>query len=354
MALVNEKARIISNENIYGALYIMKLESPVIAAALLPGQFVHMRLPGMPDHILRRPFSVFDVDSDVLEILYQVVGYGTDFMTTLVPGQICEVIGPVGNTWTPPADTHRALIVGGGVGAAPVYMLTKKLIAEGVETHVILGAQTKDALVCRPKYESVCGDVSNPNASVSSAGNASVACGSELPHGGSTRACAAEFSGDGIMPENCLAPANVFAPHEGTPTNESRLNFSVSAEAAEAAPAGATNTFPILQCATDDGSFGHAGFCTGPVEAALGISSGALVASELAAAYDYVAVCGPEPLMRAVVAAANTAGVPCQVSLEKRMACGVGACLSCVCETREGKKRVCVDGPIFDSAEVVW
>jgi dihydroorotate dehydrogenase electron transfer subunit len=90
------------------------------------------------------------------------------------------------------------------------------------------------------------------------------------------------------------------------------------------------------------------------VEAALGVSGGTLVAPELAAAYDYVAVCGPEPLMRAVVAAANTAGVPCQVSLEKRMACGVGACLSCVCETREGKKRVCVDGPIFDSAEVVW
>jgi NAD(P)H-flavin reductase len=364
MALVNEKARIISNENIYGALYIMKLESPAIAAALLPGQFVHMRLPGMPDHILRRPFSVFDVDSDVLEILYQVVGYGTDFMTTLMPGQTCEVIGPVGNTWTPPAGARRVLVVGGGVGAAPVYMLTKKLIAEGVETHVILGAQTKDALVCRPKYESICGDVSNPNGAAAAG------------EGVSARASAARICNPSDSIANSLAPANAFDPHasddgscqsevavasgapvgveEGCAATEGTPTGAPEAAGLEAVELGAVNTFPVLQCATDDGSFGHAGFCTGPVEAALGVSGGTLVAPELAAAYDYVAVCGPEPLMRAVVAAANAASVPCQVSLEKRMACGVGACLSCVCETREGKKRVCVDGPIFDSAEVVW
>ena len=72
------------------------------------------------------------------------------------------------------------------------------------------------------------------------------------------------------------------------------------------------------------------------------------------APYDYVACCGPEPLMKIVAGMAAEAGVPCEVSLEKRMACGVGACLSCVVDTVDGKKRACVDGPVFDARKVVW
>ena len=98
---------------------------------------------------------------------------------------------------------------------------------------------------------------------------------------------------------------------------------------------------PIV--ATDDGSLGYAGFCTEPVR------------EELARG-DYSAVycCGPTPLMRAVAAIAEEAGVPCWVSMEKRMACGVGACLSCVVETQAGKRRSCVDGPVFNAKELVW
>ena len=62
----------------------------------------------------------------------------------------------------------------------------------------------------------------------------------------------------------------------------------------------------------------------------------------------------PSPLMRIVARMAADAGVFCEVSLEKRMACGVGACLSCVVDTVDGKKRACVDGPVFDAAKVVW
>ncbi|MEG1197647.1 MAG: dihydroorotate dehydrogenase electron transfer subunit, partial [Raoultibacter sp.] len=70
--------------------------------------------------------------------------------------------------------------------------------------------------------------------------------------------------------------------------------------------------------------------------------------------YDYLACCGPEPLMRIVAKCAVDDGIPAQVSLERRMACGVGACLSCVVDTHSGKKRACVDGPVFDAQEVVW
>ena len=71
-------------------------------------------------------------------------------------------------------------------------------------------------------------------------------------------------------------------------------------------------------------------------------------------AYDFMAVCGPEPLMKIVAQMGAQNNVPTQVSMEKRMACGIGACLSCVVETHSGKRRSCVDGPIFNAEELVW
>jgi dihydroorotate dehydrogenase electron transfer subunit len=97
------------------------------------------------------------------------------------------------------------------------------------------------------------------------------------------------------------------------------------------------------EVATDDGSVGVCGFVTE-------LTDGLIAADRP----DVVYVCGPEPMQRIVVAQAAAAGVPCQVSLERLMACGVGACLSCVVSTVNGRKRACVDGPVFDAADVVW
>ena len=273
MALVNERARILGNAEVGPNLYLMTLEAPGIAASIEPGQFVHMKVPGMEAHVLRRPFSVYarDAAAGTLEILYQAVGFGSAHMTELASdGTLAadvELVGPVGATWHP-AGAKRALLVGGGVGAAPLFMLAESLVAAGVRTDVVLGAQTEAALTCRVRYEALL----------------------------------------------AAAPACDDAP----------------------------------RCATDDGSFGREGFCTSLVEEAL---AEAADAGEL---YDYLAVCGPEPLMKIVARLAADAGVPCEVSLEKRMACGVGACLSCVVDTVDGKKRACVDGPVFDARKVVW
>lgn len=68
--------------------------------------------------------------------------------------------------------------------------------------------------------------------------------------------------------------------------------------------------------------------------------------------YDMVLCCGPEPMMRAVAARCAEKAVPCLVSLEKKMACGVGACLGCTCRTTGGGKSVCKDGPVFNAGEV--
>lgn len=260
--LVNERARIIANEQVGPRLHVMTLESPRIAGAILPGQFAHMKLPGLDAHILRRPFSVYarDAQAGTLDILYQEVGSVTRLMPGIRQGE-AELIGPVGNTWN--ADCERALLVGGGVGAAPLFMLAEALAARGIPFDVVLGAQTESALVARQRYRDLIGD------------------------------------------EPC--------------------------------------------CATDDGSYGRAGFCTSLVEERL--AGGCLADGK---PYDFMAVCGPEPLMRIVAGMGAAAGVRTQVSMEKRMACGVGACLSCVVDTVSGKRRSCVDGPIFEADEVVW
>ena len=98
-----------------------------------------------------------------------------------------------------------------------------------------------------------------------------------------------------------------------------------------------------LHVATDDGSAGVKGFVNA-------------ITDELLAtrAYDYVAVCGPPLMERSVALPAIEPGVTCEVSMERLMACGVGACLGCVVETRDGLKRCCVDGPVFDASEVIW
>ena len=94
-----------------------------------------------------------------------------------------------------------------------------------------------------------------------------------------------------------------------------------------------------ITIATEDGTDGHKGRIPDFLEPGQ---------------YAAVCVCGPEPMLKAVAAKCKTAGVPCFVSLEKRMACGVGACLGCTVKTVSGNRRCCADGPIFKADEVIF
>ncbi len=98
---------------------------------------------------------------------------------------------------------------------------------------------------------------------------------------------------------------------------------------------------------TDDGSAGEQGHVTAPLKRLLDRG-----------AADAVLACGPRPMLRAVYELASQYGVPCQVSMEERMGCGIGACLVCACQTRENgqlhMRHVCKDGPVFRGEAVVW
>lgn len=101
---------------------------------------------------------------------------------------------------------------------------------------------------------------------------------------------------------------------------------------------------------TDDGSYGEKGFVTAPLERLLGTGE-----------YETVLACGPRPMLKSVAGLCAEFNVRCQVSLEERMGCGVGACLVCACKVKgeDGKgvgrfAHVCKDGPIFEASEVIW
>ena len=121
-----ERACVVSNESLGPRLYKITLAAPKTAAAIRPGQFVHMLLPGFGAHILRRPFSVYAAKGDNVEIIYQTVGEGTAYLTEVETGAVCSLISPLGHGWQP--SEGKSLIVGGGVGAAPLFMFTEQLV----------------------------------------------------------------------------------------------------------------------------------------------------------------------------------------------------------------------------------
>lgn len=104
-----------------------------------------------------------------------------------------------------------------------------------------------------------------------------------------------------------------------------------------------TEAFASFDLLTDDGSAGEKGY---PHEVLREHLQGG--------PWERVLSCGPLPMLKAVAAVCAEAHIPCQVSLEERMACGIGACLVCACAAGGTMKRVCKDGPVFDAAEVNW
>jgi dihydroorotate dehydrogenase electron transfer subunit len=251
-----ERVRVLANDRVAEGVGLMVLHAPRCAVAVRPGQFVHLRVARGADIILRRPFSVHRASEERIEILYQVLGAGTLRMAEKSFGDEMDLLGPLGTGWEVPDSATAVLLVGGGLGAAPLGMLAEHLAARGCVVAAALGAPTAERLVARELFESVCRRV---------------------------------------------------------------------------------------EVSTDDGTAGHHGFVTTPAEQ--------LLAAER---FDLVCACGPEPMQRAVARLAGAVGVECKVSLERLMACGIGACLSCVVTTVDGRKRACVDGPVFSAGEVVW
>lgn len=255
---MQDKVEIVSNNIVGEDCFRMALNCHLIVKDAKPGQFVHIRPGAGNDPLLRRPMSIHSVDDrDTFSVLYRVTGQGTAMLAELKAGNSLDVIGPLGAGFTVDKKSRRAILVGGGIGAAPLLYLAQSCLAKQMSVIILLGASTRDSLLA-----------------------------------------VADFKALGC----------------------------------------------VVKVTTEDGSAGVRGYVTDLLEPALMEGAGPVA----------VFACGPVAMMHRAGTMAGIYDVPCQVSLEERMACGVGACLGCVVATEDGYRRVCADGPVFNAGEIEW
>ena len=251
--LVDLTIKEVQHVNANCVLLVMCSETPL--PETLPGQFAELRVDNTPSVVLRRPISVhsFDAEKNEVGFLVQVVGDGTRWLASLKVGDKVNTLMPLGNGFTMPTEGGgRYLLVGGGVGSAPLYYLAEQLRKNGNDFVILIGARAAKDLYRRDAYEAL-----------------------------------------------------------------GRVEYT-----------------------TEDGSLGEKGYVTNH--------------SVLAEKFDGIFTCGPKPMMLAVAKYARENSIACEVSLENKMACGLGACLCCVEDTKEGHKCVCTDGPVFSIDELKW
>ncbi|MBQ1209035.1 MAG: dihydroorotate dehydrogenase electron transfer subunit, partial [Bacteroidales bacterium] len=143
------------NQAVAPGCYLLSLEGDASAVAA-SGQFVQLALPG---RYLRRPISICDYDARHLLLLYKVVGAGTDQLSEMKVGEQIEVISGLGNGFCPENTSQKALLVGGGMGVAPLYRLAKDLLAAGKAVHVILGFNTAAEVCLETEFKALGVDV---------------------------------------------------------------------------------------------------------------------------------------------------------------------------------------------------
>mgnify|MGYP004442772219 CR=1 FL=1 len=240
------------NKALNAHCFLLKLLSPISLAEVKAGQFVNVMVEDVQDRLLRRPISVHDVDyeNNVLYLVVQKIGKATKKLAEIKPKSTLSIVFPLGNGFE--LKGTKPLLIGGGVGSAPLYLLAKKFYQQGIKPNIIIGARSNEQLFLTNRFNAV-------------------------------------------------------------------GNLSIS---------------------TEDGSVGEQGLVT----------SNSMMKQD----FDIIYTCGPTPMMKAVANLAKEMGKDCFVSLENRMACGIGACLCCVQENNQGHNLcVCTEGPVFDAKNIL-
>ncbi|HPD01043.1 MAG TPA: dihydroorotate dehydrogenase electron transfer subunit [Acetivibrio sp.] len=252
--------KVVSVSELAKNIFKMTVKSEYISMNAAPGQFVNVKCCGGIDALLRRPISICNVDKDraTFDIVFQIKGKGTEYLSRKEAGSEVDLIGPLGNSFKISGDYKRIAVVGGGIGIFPLLYLLREL--KGVDRSSYLGFRSSEYVV--------------------------------------------------LLDE-----------------------FGAESEA--------------LSISTDDGSKGYKGLVTDLLERDIEEKG-----------FDIIYACGPTPMLRKVCEMSKKYGIKCQVSLEQRMGCGIGACLVCACKIGKPDnwdyKHVCKDGPVFWSDEVIF
>ncbi len=253
-------AEILSNKKVGTDYYYMEFKDSTINEKWSPGEFLHLKVSAEKsyDPLLRRPLSLFDVklEEKIAGLLYCVVGRGTRILTQFEPGYEIDYIGPLGQGFSLKRN-KKILIIGGGMGIAPLYYLTRKLVKKNNKIKILLGGNIEtDINFFEKKFKNL------------------------------------------------------------------NLDIDISLM---------------------DGSRGYKG-------TVIDLWQNKYKGFKP----EFIYSCGPEIMLKGIQKIAIKEDIPGEISLEERMGCGVGICLSCVCSTTDGHQRVCKEGPVFSLKEVVF
>lgn len=148
--MIHELCPVRTVEQVGENVHVLTFVSARIASSTLPGQFVNIKTCEGSDALLRRPFSVYHCDGDEVQIIFNVVGKGTEALRRKRNGETIDMLGPLGIPFTVAAAGYEtAVLIAGGLGVAPFPMLTKVLRQRGKPIVTVLGARTSSMVVVR-------------------------------------------------------------------------------------------------------------------------------------------------------------------------------------------------------------
>ncbi|MFN3135185.1 MAG: dihydroorotate dehydrogenase electron transfer subunit [Candidatus Kryptonium sp.] len=145
--IIKTISTVLLNEPVAENIYRIEFSSPEISAVSKPGQFINVKVSENFDPLLRRPFSIYNIIDDRIQIIFNVVGKATKILSNIKVGEKIDIIGPLGNGFNVDGDFDTALIVAGGLGIAPFPFLTKILKEKSKNIISFVGAKTKSQLV---------------------------------------------------------------------------------------------------------------------------------------------------------------------------------------------------------------
>jgi dihydroorotate dehydrogenase electron transfer subunit len=160
MRILQKQIKIQANAKTIGNYYRLVIRFPEAARLVLPGQFVMVKAGKAEEPLLRRPLSVHKINGPAIEILYEVVGKGTEILAKRKAGEYIDVVGPLGSGFQyrkPEAGKQKPILVAGGMGVAPLVFLAQKL--KNSKGLVLIGARTKKQVLCEKEFQKLGFDV---------------------------------------------------------------------------------------------------------------------------------------------------------------------------------------------------
>lgn len=151
--MLEQTVQIVSNERDTDLYFRLVVRAPQIAPLVQPGQFAHVRILPLKAALLRRPFSIFQVEGETFSILYKAVGQGTEVLSRMRPGEELSVIGPLGHGFTVPRPgAETPLLVAGGYGMAAMYLLAQRSPQPGM---VFVGGRRRVDILCEDEFRAL-------------------------------------------------------------------------------------------------------------------------------------------------------------------------------------------------------